>query len=488
MTYANSAPAGAQNHGRLKFCSWRAATLAPLLVFAVGGCDSLLEVNLPGAVQASDLIDPLLAETLAISVQGDFECGLVDHLWWPGLWFDEFLNSSTSRPNALMELRAQLVDVYADPCNSGTGPTWTILQLPRIQGENIRGILDGFDAEALAKVDDPDWIKARAFFYEAYSIQILSEAFCAMTLNGGPMMTSAAAFAEAESRFGSAMTHAGLVKAGNQGDADNLVLASLVGRARSRLHQGNASGTVADASMVPLDFEFVATYANSPSRRRNKINDRNNRGSSIQPHREFLDLTISSAGELTQNRQVAGTTDIDDPRVAIDYDPGRGYGGRGYIEYRTQQKYLSRDSSIPFASGREALLMIAEVDPAQSLAIINTLRSDPTGLYSGIDESAWPLPAYAGGSAADIAATLREERRRELWMQTHQPGDKLRWLGMARPSGLQTVSEKLAGTSPVTAFEPISEYGSPRGAFTCHSIPFLERTSNQNLSNADTGR
>ena len=132
--------------------------------------------------------------------------------------------------------------------------------------------------------------------------------------------------------------------------------------------------------------------------------------------------------------------------------------------------------------------MIAEVDPTQTLAIINTLRTDTDGLYSGIDDSAWPLPAYAGGTAAEIAATLREERRRELWMQSQQMGDKLRWLGMPRPSGLRTVAEKPAGTPAVTAFEPISEYGSPRGTFTCQSIPFLERTSNLNLTNADTGR
>ena len=56
------------------------------------------------------------------------------------------------------------------------------------------------------------------------------------------------------------------------------------------------------------------------------------------PHREFLKLTISLAGELTQNREVAGTTDIDDPRVEIDYDPKRDFGGRGFI-YWMQEKY-----------------------------------------------------------------------------------------------------------------------------------------------------
>ncbi len=481
MTYTNGAPAAARNHRRQN--SWRTAALVPVLVFVLGGCSELLEVDLPGAVQAGDLTDPGLAETLALSVQADFECGLVDQLWWPGLWFDEFLNSSQSRPNALMELRAQLVDVYADPCNSGTGPIWTTLQLPRIQGENLREIMDGYDPADPRNPPDPAWLRAGAFFYEAYGIQLLAEAHCAVTFDAGPLVTRAEAYTEAKSRFTSAMGHLANVTADNAADAANMMTAALIGRARSNLYLGDVAGVLADAALVPLDFEYFATYDKTPSRRRNKIVSRNTLGTGLMPHREFLNLTVRAAdGELTMSDGVA------DPRVeTVDDDPGE-VGGRGLIQYRFQLKYTEEDDGIPFASGREALLMIAEVDPTQSVAIINTLRSDPTGLYSGIDDSAWPLPAYAGGTAAEIAATLREERRRELWMQGQQQGDKLRWLGLARPSGLQTVSQQLAGTPAVTAFEPISEYGTPRNTLTCLSIPVLERTSNLNLTDADTGR
>lgn len=451
MTYSERAVACARNHRRQR--SWRTAALAVLLPFVAGGCSELLEVNLPGDVDALDITNPELAETLALSVQADFECGLVDHLWYPGQWFDEFLNSSTGRPNALMELRAQLVDVYADPCNSGTGPTWTVLQLPRIQGENLREIMDGYE-DGDAAVDDASWLRARAFFYEAYSIQMLAEAFCAVTFNGGPLVTREAAWAEAESRFGSAMDNASSVTADNVAEAALLTTAAYVGRARSRLFLGtNPAGVVSDASMVPLDFEYFATYDASPSRRRNRIVSRNNAGSAMMPHREFLNLTVRADGELTVGDGVA------DPRVEIVLDPGV-LGGRGLIDYRIQLKYTDEADDIPFATGREALLMIAEVDPARTAAIINTLRSDPTGLPSGVDSGAWPLPAYVDGGVAANEATVREETRRELWMQGRQIGDKIRW---------------------GSAFEPISEYGQPRGAGGCMSIPFLERASNNNL-------
>ena len=461
MTHNNRAPAAAQNRRRL--WSWRAATLVPLLVFGVGGCSELLEVNLPGEVDALDITSPELAETLALSAQADFECGLVDVLWWPGLWFDEFLNSSTSRPNALMELRAQLVDVYADPCSSGTGPIWVTMQLPRIQGENLRAIMDDFE-DGDAAVDDANWLRARAYFYEAYGIQFLAEEFCAVTFSGGPLVTRAEAYAEAESRFTSAMGHLANVTADNAADAGHMMTAALIGRARSNLFQGDVAGVIADATGIPLDYEYFATYSLTPDRRRNKIVSRNTLGSGLMPHREFLNLTISAGGLLTQNREM----DMDDPRVPIDYEGGgRALGGRGLVKYRLQLKYLNEDDGIPFATGREALLMLGEVDPTQTVGVINTLRSDPAGIYTNLDSSLWPLPEYVDGGAAANAAALEEEMRRELWMQGRQIGNKIR-LGQT--------------------FEPVSEYGTPRGAGGCHSIPFLERASNDNLTSGQTGR
>ncbi len=123
--------------------------------------------------------------------------------------------------------------------------------------------------------------------------------------------------------------------------------------------------------------------------------------------------------------------------------------------------------------------MIAEVDPAQTVAIINQLR-DTWPTIAGLD--------YVDAGAAANQTTLREERRRELFLQSQRFGDKLRWQGQPRPAGMQTTSQKLAGTPAVHEFEPISEYGSPRGVGGCLSIPFLERTSNSNLTDADTGR
>ena len=60
--------------------------------------------------------------------------------------------------------------------------------------------------------------------------------------------------------------------------------------------------------------------------------------------------------------------------------------------------------------------MIAEVQGGQTAVnIINRLRAT----YS--------LPRFSSSDANEIRAMLREERRRELWLQGTRMGDKLRW-------------------------------------------------------------
>ena len=44
------------------------------------------------------------------------------------------------------------------------------------------------------------------------------------------------------------------------------------------------------------------------------------------------------------------------------------------------------------------------------------------------------LPAYAGGTTAEMRDQLLEERRRTLWLQSHRMGDMLQY-GMPFPTG-----------------------------------------------------
>jgi len=451
--------------------------IVPLLMFALAACGDLLTVDLPGSVTSDALNDVQLAETLVLSVQGDFECGFVDYMRFPGQWFEEFQNSSQSRPDALAGLRSALVAVYADPCDSGTGPIWVTVQLPRQQARRAIEIIGAFDA---TQVNGKNFLLAKARFYEGYSIQLLGEQFCTVTLDAGPLMTPAQTYDSAEVKFTEAISlaEASIAAGVRVAEATAVRYGSYVGRARARMYQGDAAGSIADAMVVtgaPASGsgsfnQYLATYDGNPGRRRNRIFEINNAGNAMMPHRDYTDLTINPANGLTfdpatgEHLSGVGTPD---PRVVVSVGPDA--EPRGFSLYRRQRKYWASSNSagygvdIPFATWREARLMIAEQDPAQSVAIINELRTSTRGLPAGISAAAWPLPAFdATGLTPDqIALAVREERRRELWMQGVQAGDKVRW--------------------GYPEWDTADEYGQALGAGGCMPLPYLEETSNPNL-------
>lgn len=463
---------------RTKGRSWAALTLVPLVCVALAACEGLLDVDLPGDVTADALNDPQLAETLVRSVQGDFECGYVDYMRFPGQWFEEFQNTSQSRPDALSGLRSALISVYADPCASGTGPIWLTVQLPRQQARRTIELIESFDATA---VPGRDFLIAKSRMYEGFSIQLLGEQFCGVTFDGGPLLTREQTYDSAEVKFTAAIARADAsIAAGVRvAEATAVRYASFVGRARARMYRGtDIAGAIADAMVVTgapaagagSFNEYVATYDANPTRRRNRIFASNNAGAAMMPHRDYTDLTIDAATGLTVDlttREFLSGAGTPDPRVVVDIGPGA--DPRGFTLYRRQRKYWGSSNTvgyaqpIPFATWREARLMIAEMDPSQSVAIINELRTTTRGLPAGISGAAWPLPAFddTGLSADDIALAVREERRRELWMQGTQAGDKIRW--------------------GYPEWDAQDEYGQALNAGGCIPIPYLEEVSNPNL-------
>ena len=83
-----------------------------------------------------------------------------------------------------------------------------------------------------------------------------------------------------------------------------------------------------------------------------------------------------------------------------------GIGSNLHTPQFTQLKYGSRSDPIPFATWKEAQLMIAEVEGGQeAVGIINMLRD-----YHG-------LPHFASADGEEIREQVLEERRRELWLQ-----------------------------------------------------------------------
>jgi hypothetical protein len=485
--------------------------VAVILSLPMTACEGLLEVDLPGSLTEDALKDPSLSETLVTSAVAEFECGFVDYMRYPGQWFEEWQNTSQSRPDALSQFRSQLVGVYADPCASGTGPIWTTIQVPRLSAARAIEFIRYFGANALytpTNLPDTTFLIAKARLYEAYSVQLLAEQFCAVTLTApsvidppaaGALVVREAAYDSAELKFTEAINYAATVTGARATEAAAVRNAALIGRARARLYQWEYGGktaalaadVIADASLVSSGFQILSTYDDNPARRRNRFFTSNNQSKAMMPYMDWTQLRIAADGTNTVGgNPLQGATGVADPRVNVSVaanaatDPD----GRGVYPMRRQLKFANRSADIPFATWREARLMIAEVDPTQTLAIINQLRTVATGLPAGITLPAGGLPqisaaTWAAMTPAEQLATFREERRRELWLQGTQPGDKIRWAYPAWDSqdeysgalrNVTTIDDPLttAATYPLTG-------GVDRPG--CIPIPYLERQSNSSL-------
>jgi len=374
--------------------------LMGVLLLVATGCDSLLEVDLPGQMEEAGLNDPGLAETLVLGAQADFECGLAYFTWGTAVHTDELDTVSNWRNINIWG--ARLVDQRGfggtphncNPGNASVVSTWLPLQTARFMANGAVERIDGFPVEEVDQ--DVNYLKGWARAYAGYSVLLLSEAFCSVTFDVGPEMTREQGFEKANDIFSEALQ---LLQGVDTPQAESLRYMALVGRARANLNLGNAGQVEADASLVPKNFVRYSTHSTTSSRRWNMVH----RTANVE-----RDLGVS---ERFRNLEVDG---VPDPRVPhADRD---GVGSDGFSPYWPQLKYTSNSDDIPFASGREALLMLAEVRGGQeAVNIINELRADHG------------LPEFSSDDDLEIMAQVMDERRRELWLQATRIGDLLRF-------------------------------------------------------------
>jgi hypothetical protein len=171
-----------------------------------------------------------------------------------------------------------------------------------------------------------------------------------------------------------------------------------VGRARVRLDLGRKSEATADARLVPKGFVRNSTYSATNPRRMNYVYVLNYREQLVSVDPSFRSL------------QVGGVPDL---RVPTEYSGRKGNDAQTDLWY--QRKYTTEASPIPIASWDEAQLIIAEAEGGQAgVDRINALREQAG------------LPRFSSADPAAIEAQIREERRRELYLEGHRLNDMLR--------------------------------------------------------------
>lgn len=358
-------------------------------------CQGVLDVSLPGNVNAAALESASLAPTLVDGAQADFECAFSQYVETTATWSNEVLNSSGGAEVVGWSARFTRPEAGTGQCptatsNRGAFTVYLPLQIARGQAEMA---LDKLNAFTDAQVSNRALLLARAAFYSGYSHLLLSEGYCQVAVGDGPLLTPAAGLAIAEQKFTDA------IAAATTANNTAVLNAARVARARVRIALGNKTGAASDAKLVPTNFRFDATYAATPVRRRNTVMEDINLKFHLSVAPAYRGLTF---GGVADPRVIA----INANRVGID----------AVTPEWTQGKYSAPESPLPLATWDEAQLIIAEAELGQSAVdAINRIHAR------------YNLPAYAGGTDAQIMTQIIEERRRSLWLDGHQINDHLRF-------------------------------------------------------------
>ncbi len=415
------------------------APTALALLAVTAGCDGVLSVDAPGVVDAGDLENAEVAELLVTGTISDFDCALGAYIVNGGLLGNELQDASVTA--ARFPLDARIItetSAYGVNACSGNPPgIYRPLSTARWSADNALRSLDGWTD---AQVPNRTRLIGQAAAYSGYSHLLLGEGFCSVVIEeNGPEVQPEAAFQAAVARFTRAVESARAT-----GDRSTEAMA-LLGRARTQLNLGNNSQAAADArAALAVDdrFEIVSTASTASARRWNRVGD------------EFFGGRITVA-PLFRNLTVEG---VPDSRVEVIDTNTVGQDSATPVwmvtKYGSARTASLRENPLPIATWREAHLIIAEAEGGQeAVSRINLLRAHHA------------LPAFDGGSAAEIQEQVRVERARELYLEGHHLNDMRRF-------DLPQVPE--AGTE----YRQGGLYGSVR----CFPLPEVERNANPNVS------
>ncbi len=411
-----------------------AVAAAVLVIGLLGGCSDALKVNAPQLIEESALQQPANAPVILSGAIADFECAFVNYIATMGNVADEFADSQANA--AIWDIDRRTIfpstGLYAtNTCAGGYGGVYTPVSVARAAADRTLGLLQEWSD---AEVPNRTVLIARTAAYAGYSLILLGEGFCSAAIDVGPELTPNQVFAEAENRFSlTIQSLTGVTGA----TADSLRNLALVGRARARINQGTAAKqaeAAADATLVPNGFVFNARHSSASGRSENRVFRYNN-----------------TTGQITIDPSYRN---LNDPRVPV-ADAGRP-ASLATIRLWSQNKYTSLTAPIPIATWREAILIRAEVAGGQeAVNLINQLRTRP-----GVG-----LAPFSSTDPAAIQAQVQEERRRELFLESHRLFDTIRFnVPLNPPPGA-----------------PFPNGGGQYGNNKCLPLPDVERLNNPNI-------
>ncbi|MDQ3697502.1 MAG: RagB/SusD family nutrient uptake outer membrane protein [Gemmatimonadota bacterium] len=421
---------------------WTVWTTVLAMAVVPAACDTLsnpLEVEPASRIPAADLETPANAQILSDGAVGDFECAFNSYNAQGGTIGEEFIYAQQTASRTPYDRRNTTINDPDYAVNSCTGlGVYTPLQIARQSNENLLALLAGWTGEEVAAgpgAPSRTNLIAIASAYAGYAYVLLGEGFCTMaissvnvdkTLNYGGEIQPDSVFKLGIARFTEAIAAAA---AANNTSIETM---AYLGRARAKLNIADYAGAKADAQEVTAGYVRLVTASDVSPRRQNRITAENS----------VLNRSLS-VGHVYRT--------INDTRVPVTATALTSATG---VVHFYQTKYPTTATAIPLATYEEAQLIIAEADIRAgslltALPILNASRArGGQGVFLGVTQ-------------ADYLAELIDQRRRELFAESHHLGDVIRYDIELTPA---------AGTP--------YHFGGTYGTQICLPLPAAERLNN----------
>ncbi|HEX9310080.1 MAG TPA: hypothetical protein VF887_04660 [Gemmatimonadaceae bacterium] len=431
-----AAMSGKRMNGLKKTGLWTASVVVALALLQTG-CNDVLSVKNPGAIQEGQLGDPALAQLIVNGAIGEFQYAYGQYAQWSAVLSDEAFTDHTN-----VDVRDFSEHNFGD-LNTINSTTYEYVQRARQSGDDAAARLKTLLGATAAS----DLNVARALAYGGYSYVLLGEGWCESPVNLSAPLPSDSLLRRAITHFDEAIA---VATAGSQGTnvaaAQDLINMSRVGAARAALKLGDAALARGYASLVPATYEKLAYYSSNTVRENNALNALTHAsGASLAMYTKFLGLADPRVPQpaSTQLGLTGGSI----------YTPLTPYMYTGWVATGSAPR-IDVNSDIKFATGLEAQYVLAETDgptPA-TLNFVNQRRA-----VGG--------QAAVSLTGAALMTELADQRARDFYLTGQRLGDLRRY----DKAGTDLFPK---GKYPV--------FNDSYGALKCMIVPLSEKAGNPN--------